>query len=78
MSVNKDHRINAHKIFIDNVNDQANAHCLIESSGEIGENDIHFRKCNVQVEPNAAFQCDKIQSTDGTTMIDFDLSLIHI
>ena len=72
MSVNKDHRINAHKIFIDNVNDQANAHCLIESSGEIGENDIHFRKCNVQVEPNAAFQCDKIQSTDGTTMIDFD------
>ena len=41
--------INADSVFLNNNNDKHNSHILIQTKGEVNENDIEFATCNVKV-----------------------------
>ncbi len=76
MSLPQDYKevyLNAHKITIDNRNDETSSHINIFTTGDVGENDLYLKNCNINIQ-EGALQVDKIQSKDGTVMIDFNSS----
>ena len=43
------HNINCDELTLGTMNDRKNAHFFIRTEGDVGDNDVEFKTCNVKV-----------------------------
>ena len=74
------HTINTDKIFLNNRNDKKTDHIVFETNGILGENNIEFSNCNVDVKTGyfkaPEIRSNELKDADGNTTISLSSSAI--
>jgi len=74
------HLINTDKIFLNNRNDKKTDHIVFETNGVLGENNVEFSNCNLDVKTGflkaPEIRCNGLKDTDGRDTITLSSSAI--
>lgn len=74
------HTINTDKIFLNNRNDKKTDHIVFETNGILGENNVEFANCNVDVKTGflkaPELRSNELKDADGNTTITLSSSAI--
>ena len=74
------HTINTDKIFLNNRNDKKTDHIVFETNGVLGENNVEFLNCNVDVKTGfikaPEIRSNELKDADGNTTISLSSSAI--
>jgi len=75
------HLINTDKIFLNNRNDKKTDHIVFETNGVLGENNVEFSNCNVDVKTGflkaPEIRCNGLKDADGRDTITLSSSAIN-